>query len=363
MGPALAAAGASDATGREFILAAAAGYTLMGRVAAPYGPMQARGWMSSGFWGPGGGAATAARLMRLDAEETAAAISLGASAATGPFQYFYDQTEDRRLVVARAASSAVGAAHLARLGEHGAAHAYEGPAGLFKLADPKVVVDPVAIAANFSRLEGPLYLYPKFYSASSSILPTLEGFARLERAGQLPRSGISAVVLRESPVRGAVLAAKLAKFEEPRNLIGARMNYAFMTALYLLRGDAGPDAVTEATLTDADVIGLAREVTFEPIDDSMPASVVVRYRDGRQIVVPPNIIDITGPAPFAAEARQAKFALLTKSLGPARSQRLKTLAAELPQATSMRAWAADVDAVLRGPQAAPVRCGPAARSR
>jgi hypothetical protein len=74
------------------------------------------------------------------------------------------------------------------------------------------------------------------------------------------------------------------------------MNYAFMTALYLLRGDAGPDAVTEATLTDADVIGLAREVTFEPIDDSMPASVVVRYRDGRQIVVPPNIIDITGPA-------------------------------------------------------------------
>lgn len=346
MGPALASAAAADATGAEFLLSAAVGYTLMGRVAAPFGPLQPRGWMSSGVWGSGAGAAVAARAFRLDAGKSGQAVALGAAAGGGPFQYYYDQTEDKRLVVARAAVAGVGAARLAELGEHGSPRIYEGVAGLFHNIDSKVIVETDRIAKGLAALEGPLYLYPKFYAASSSILPALEGLARAERSGTLRREGVVGVTLREGRTRGRVVAAKLSNFEPPETIIGAKLNWAFMVALYLVRGEAALDRVGPATLRDPEVLRLAQRIDFEPIDDSLPASVVVRYADGRHLVVEPNIIDTKQPAPFAAEARIAKFERLTAALSPGSRRELKRLADTVDSAQSMRTWIRAVDRAL-----------------
>lgn len=346
MGPALAAAGAAGASGRRFLAGSAAGYTVMGRLAAPFGPLQPRGWMSSGIWGPGAGAAAAASISRLDAKQSGHAISLGASAANGPFQYFYDQTDDKRIVVARSAAGAIEGVQLAARGEHGARAIYEGQAGLFALIDPKVPVDTNALTADFARLEGPLYLYPKFFSASSSIIPTLEGIARLEATGVPAREGVTGVTLREGRVRGAVVAVKLKDFVPPKSEIGAKTNFAFMTALYLITGNAGAGAITPQSLSDQRVLALARRVTYEPIDDALKASVVLKYADGSERIVDPVIIDPAQPAPFEPALRERKFRELTAQLGDARRERLRALVLELPRFANMREWLRRVDIEL-----------------
>lgn len=349
LGPALASAAAADSDGRTFLAAAAAGYTLVGRLSAPFGPMQPRGWMSAGWWGPGAGAAIAARLRGLDAVRTGHAVALGAGAAGGPFQYFFDQTEDKRLVVARAARAAVEAAALAAGGEHGAPQIYEGRAGVFRLADPKVAISPELVMADFDRLEGPLWIYPKFFSASTSVIPALEALARTERDGGLRRDGLTAVELRGPARETSVIAPKLARFEPPTTVIGAKLNWAFMVALYLVRGEAGPDSVSADALRDPAVLRLATATRFVA-DESLPrAAIVLRYADGTERMVRNDGFDPRQPPPFEADLRRLKFDTLTSDLPKERRAALRAHVETLPKARSMRAWVRQLDTLLSAP--------------
>jgi 2-methylcitrate dehydratase PrpD len=88
--PALAIAEARGCTGRDLLVAFAAGLEMVVRVGAGmrYKSMRARGWHSPGVIGPFGGAAAAAVLMRLDAKRTRDALSLAGTQAAGTFAHW-----------------------------------------------------------------------------------------------------------------------------------------------------------------------------------------------------------------------------------------------------------------------------------
>jgi 2-methylcitrate dehydratase PrpD len=88
--PALAIAEARACTGRELLVAFAAGLETVVRVGAGmrYKSMRARGWHSPGVIGPFGGAAAAASLMRLDAKRTRDALSLAGTQSAGTFAHW-----------------------------------------------------------------------------------------------------------------------------------------------------------------------------------------------------------------------------------------------------------------------------------
>lgn len=343
MSTALAMADALDQSGLAFLRSAALGYTLQGRLAAPQGPTQGRGWMASGVWGPPAAGAMAADALGLTAEQIASALALAASASGGSFQYFHDQTEEKRLVVARAARSAVEAALLARSGESGARHILEGPAGLYRLFGGKDGVLPTAeaLAADLGRLEGPLFIHPKFFAASQSIIPTLDGIAA-DLPG-LKVDDIEGFTLRGDATWAPVLADKINRFEPPRTRIGAMMNFSYVLGLVMVHGTALPGDY--ADLPDAGAVAFARKGRFELDPEAAVLRIEFRMKDGRVLSSQARYPGPKDLAPLEAPRRLAKFNALTGRIDPERRAALLEACRALPGEPSMRRWVSRVQSL------------------
>lgn len=347
-GAALAATQANRGDGHSFATSLATGYSVQGALAAAYGPLQPR-FMTSGVWGAPGAASATANSFGLNAEQSAAAISLSASAAGGPFQYFYDQTEDKRIIIARAARSGVEAAWLARAGEHGAPAMLEGRAGLYASLDPERVqgLDTQQIVASAARLDGPLYLYPKFFAASSSIIPFLEAMAPIWAERNLSANDVAHFTLSAEPAWARVLADKIIHFEPPASAIGAKLNFAFVIALYMSRGSAAPQDYTDATLADAAILDLARRARFEELPVGAGTRLSITLRSGEVLRIEPNRIDPAVAAPEALFLREGKFDQLTARLSTRDREALRLLGEHALEARSMLEWSRQVDRILR----------------
>ena len=196
----LAVAEHQRSSGRDLILATAIAYSVNGRLAASLDRLQGLGFMPSSVVGGGGSAAAAAKLMKLPAAQVLAALAMGISGGGGLFQYYFDQTEDKKLHVARTARFGVEVADLARGGWKGPSNIVEGVSGLVPsyLRGTGRAMDFAGMKRNFAQLEGPLYVSPKFTSCSSSIGPFIDALdpiykreklkaEDIERFGQLER--------------------------------------------------------------------------------------------------------------------------------------------------------------------------------
>src|SRR5437763_16104978 len=87
MPPALAIAERAGASGRNLMVAIAAGCEVTTRIGLglDYPIFRAKGWHGPGVLGPFGAAAAGGRLRRFDAEASAKAFGLAGSQAGGPF--------------------------------------------------------------------------------------------------------------------------------------------------------------------------------------------------------------------------------------------------------------------------------------
>jgi 2-methylcitrate dehydratase PrpD len=311
MGPALAMAERQHASGKEFLLSLALGYTVLGRLAEPLGPLQLKGYMSSGVWGPSSSAAVSAKLLKLDGSATANAISIAASAGGGSFQYFYDQTEEKRLIVSRAARAGVEAALLACKGDVGAKRIFEGQAGLYRLYGGEKVsqIDFAKISENFTALEGLLRIYPKFYAASASIIPFLETMP----ARRIDPASIEHFIIRGNGDAARIYEAKLEGYVPPKTLIGAKTSLSFVLALYLTRGSADPFDFRPETLTNPAINALAAKGRFE-LMDSKATELVITLKSGETITIIPYQSDGSKTEPLMREARLAKYRSLTREM-------------------------------------------------
>ena len=349
MGPALAMAQAQRVSGRDFLLGLSVGYTVLGRLAAPLGPMQPRGFMSSGVWGPAASAAVSARMLNMDGVATANAIALASSAGGGSFQYFYDQTQDKRMVVARAARAGVEATMLACRGETGAARIFEGHAGLYPVLggpDGKSI-DSAPITAGFDALEGPLRLVPKFYAASASIIPTLDALAQTPKERKIKAEDVDHIVLRGGPSIAGIYQSKLDAYTPPPSKIGAKLNYAFVVALYLIKGSAEAGGFTDKALVDPAINNLARRIRFE-LTAEIPATLTIVPKSGIPLVLTPVESDSRQTEPVMLEARMAKFRSLTRhTLDDRQRAWLFSEVEKLDQVPDMAAWLARVERVLQ----------------
>jgi 2-methylcitrate dehydratase PrpD len=344
MGPALAMAEREHVSGKDFLLSLAVGYTVLGRLAEPLGPLQLKGYMSSGVWGPSASAAVSAKLLRLDGTATANAIAIAAGAGGGSFQYFYDQTEEKRLIVARASRAGVEAALLSCTGEVGAKRIFEGQAGLYRLfgGDKATSIDPAKVTANFAALEGPLRLYPKFYAASASIIPFLES---------MPSERIDPATIDYYTVRGnadaaRIYKAKLDAYAAPQTQIGAKTSLGFVLALYLIRGGADPFDFTPDTLADPAINALAAQGRFEALE-SPATELVITLKSGETIKIRPYQSDGSETEPLMREARMAKFRSLTRN-ALTDADRAKIIAAveRLASVRDMATWVHDVERLI-----------------
>ena len=128
----IATAEGEGRSGQELLTAIIAGYEVQCRVARDFIPStQARGYRSSPTYGILGCAATAAKLMRLDATQTMNAIALAASFAGSLIEGQRTGVVDADFAEAQAARNGMWAATLAARGFAGAPTALEGDGGFY----------------------------------------------------------------------------------------------------------------------------------------------------------------------------------------------------------------------------------------
>ncbi len=129
---AVATAEGEGRSGRDLLVAVAAGYEVQCRCARDFLPStNARGFRSSPTYGILGCAATTAKLLGLDADATANAIALAASFAGSLIEGQRVGAMDADFAEAQAARNGIWAASLAAQGFRGAATALEGDGGFY----------------------------------------------------------------------------------------------------------------------------------------------------------------------------------------------------------------------------------------
>lgn len=337
-------------TGRDLILATAIAYSVNGRLAAPLNRLQGLGFMPSSVVGGGGSAAAAAKLMKLSAAETQAAIALGIAGGGGLFQYYFDQTEEKKLHVARSTRLGVESAMLAAKGWKGPAHVVEGASGLLPsyLRDTGRPMDYAAMKRNVGEFEGPLYVFPKFTSTSSSIGPFLDAIDPIYKREKLKASDIARfVIVREWPKDGP-FAQKILHFEAPHTIVGAQLNMNYAIALYLHRGTASVYDFTEEALRDKAVLELAARAGYEQVPETSEFTVRLILRNGRTVEAPFRYSRGLKPEPEMVDRRLEKFASLTKDrlTESARSQVIE-MVDKLESVGDVADWTAAIHRLFR----------------
>lgn len=267
--PALLAVGEQlGSTGAELVEALVAGYEAAGALSQGFAPRTTkRGFRASGLYGGFGAAAAVCRLLRLDAAETANALGIVASMASGTNQTWVAGTDEWQYQVGQAARNGVLAARLAQVGGRGASDALEGVAGFY----PAFMGDLKGVAAAGTDLGSTwrtLAVTYKPYPVCAILqAPVMEAISLVEEH-ELEGDEVVAVRLALCPAEAAYPGTDSTG---PFGGIGGTlMSAQFCLAVAMSqRGIKGSDL---QRVDDPALLGLAQRVSVIPDDSLGPRS-------------------------------------------------------------------------------------------
>jgi 2-methylcitrate dehydratase PrpD len=308
--PAAAAlAEARGATGRELLTAVIAGNEVVTRIGmATPGAFHARGFHPTAICGIFGATAAAARLSGLSVADTASALGIAGSMASGLFAYLDDATATKPIHPAWAAHGALVAARLAALGAEGPPGVLEGRFGLYHaFVDTRIDLEP-QLADLGERWETPRIAF-KAFPACHFIHGSLGATASL---GEVDLDEVEDILVTV-PEAGVSLVLEPAESKvAPRTDYEGKFSLQYSTAAMLVHGSVGLTTYTPEALADERVLGLAGKVRYETKEyasypAAFPGGVRIALRDGRtleadlpyQLGAPEN--------PMSAEQVRAKF--------------------------------------------------------
>jgi 2-methylcitrate dehydratase PrpD len=279
---ALAVAEHRRSTGRDLLTAVVAGYQAQ---AASVGPIHkgtlTLGWHGTKVGGVFGAAAAAAKLLGLGAAQTAHALSVAASDASGTMEYDQSGGEVKRLHAGSASRSGVQAALLAELGMTGPSAIFEGKRGIYKLfGDGRAPDIDRFWDGHFHILDTMFKLYP----AVGTVHAPLNALAELMQQwnfGADDVEGIDVGLAEWAIPHGAAIT-------RPSDSLGAQFSLAFSLALRLVeRSNDIQLYLDPLRWSDPRILAVADKVKphairFEPGACELGAEVQVRLRSGER---------------------------------------------------------------------------------
>jgi 2-methylcitrate dehydratase PrpD len=288
----LALAESRPTTGEEVLTALAVGTDLVCRLglALRSDPAE-RGWYPPVLLQAFGAAASASRLLGLDATATLDALSLTLAQVTGTSE----MTRGARSVVrgvrdAFGAQAGVRAAQLAAAGVAGFDQPFEGEAGLYALYSDGLY-EPAEILDDLGRrYEGARLTYKPWPSCRGTHA-AIEA-ALLMRADGLVADDIVDVLVVGAPLN-RMLCVPVEQRRKPTTAIDAKFSLPFTVGRAIVHGEVGLDAFTPGALRDPAVLAVAQRVRYQVDPDDSPGAVTrcrleVRTGSGtRSVVVDP----------------------------------------------------------------------------
>jgi 2-methylcitrate dehydratase PrpD len=308
--PAAAAlAEARGATGRELLTAVIAGNEIVTRIGmATPGAFHARGFHPTAICGIFGATAAAARLGGLSVADTASALGIAGSMASGLFAYLDDATATKPIHPAWAAHGALVAARLASLGAEGPPGVLEGRFGLYHaFVDTRIDLEP-QLADLGERWETPRIAFKPF-PACHFIHGSLGATASL---GEVDPDEVEDILVTVPEAGVSLVLEPAASKIAPRTDYEGKFSLQYSTAAMLVHGRVGLATYTPEALADERVLALTRKVRYETKEyasypAAFPGGVRISLRDGRtldadfpyQLGAPEN--------PMSADQVRAKF--------------------------------------------------------
>lgn len=276
---AFALAEREGASGPRLVEAIVAGYEVIVRMAITLGVPHNNWWHATGTAGAIGAAAAAARLLGLDAEQSAAALGLGATQGAGVI----DGTEGKALAAkhfhgAKAAQNGIWAALLARRGFLGSRTAIEGEWGFLRAFCKG---DEREQGALLDRLGEEWYILrtiSKPFACCLSSHAGIHALLALVRRHDLRADQIEAIEAYTNPGSYYMI-----RNPDPRDELQAKFSLPFCLAAAVVHQDVGYRAFEDAILFDPAIRGLMGRVTLQtqPTMGRIETLVRVRTRDGR----------------------------------------------------------------------------------
>ena len=345
----LALAEDRDMTGKQLIDAYIVGLQIIGRVGQGVNPFHRnRGWHATATVGTVGSAAGCARLLGLNADETAHAISIATSMCGGFMSQFGTMTKP--LHAGLAASAAVKAALFAQAGITAGDQTLHGGNGMGTL-----MVGPDVESLRASMVGKAEYGQTVSFATKDIGLPLMiEEFGlkvkRFPNCGSLHRSldgllalkdkhGFRAGDVAEVFVRAPASHLRNLKFERPINSMQAKFSLEYGMAVGLLRGKAGLAEYIDDIIMNADIqalLPITRKEYVEKMESEFPTEVHVTLRDGSSFSVSVDMPLGSTAAPLTNEQLSTKFEACTENYIEAeKSLNIKNMLARLGENQSI----------------------------
>jgi 2-methylcitrate dehydratase PrpD len=343
MGAALAVAEARGSSGADLLTAIVLGYEVLCRVGRDFDQViTARGFRAASVFGGFGAAASAGKLLRLNAGEITNGLGLMANMTGGLTQVWREGSPEGSLQMGFAARNGLSAMRAAGLGAGAARQVLEGSAGLYK-AYAGATTAPVEALAGLGEDWQICEATVKPLPVCAILQGPVAAFLDLAGERNLKADEIAHVEVALNPFEADYAGID---FGGPfASSIATKMSTQFSIGLALTDGRITPDGL--ARVADAAVLDVARRVSVKR-DASIPnrlSRVVVTLGSGETLST--SVDTPVGRPSFAEVATFARGLAPEMETSEATVDRLIEAVAGLERA-------GDVHALI----AAAVACGP-----
>lgn len=308
---------AGGCDGRSFLCAIAAGYEIGARIGAAAGPgLLLGGFHPQGTTGVFASAATAARMLALDAAAAGHTLGIAGSLGAG-LMAAQEGAMVKRLHSGRAAETGLRAALLAQNGFTGIDDVVEAGYGGFIAAHSATPAPDRLLDGLGEDWEIPKTGY-KPHATVTSIHACLDALAEIRREhalGVADMARIDAFVSTPTHVHCAWPY-------HAQSVTAAQMNIYYGLAVMALDGEAFVRQFTEARIADAEIMDLTRRITatIDPAIDALgpahrhTARIAVTTTDGRQFEKRVSARKGSAENPLTNAEVEAKFRALTDEI-------------------------------------------------
>jgi 2-methylcitrate dehydratase PrpD len=266
----IATAEAHKLDGPQTLVGLAVGGELMCRL----GLLAQKGVHAAGFHptavlGAMGATAGVAAALRLTPEQTANALGIAGSMASGIIEYLADGTWTKRMHAGWAAQSGIRAASMARAGFTGPATVFEGTHGLLHGFAPSVTPEFETLGGELGTSWHVARTAFKPYACGTMTQPFIDCAKRL--GDRVDVKDIVALHCRVGEGTVHRLWEPIELKRSPPNPYAAKFSTPYCIAVGFLRGNAGLAEFTDEAVADSAVLDLARRVSYEiDPDDEYP---------------------------------------------------------------------------------------------
>jgi 2-methylcitrate dehydratase PrpD len=235
-----------------------------------------RGWHITGTAGVFGAAAAVGRLRGLEPRRMSWAMGIAGTQSSGLREMF--GTMCKSFHPGRAAQNGAAAAFLAEAGFDSSQRVIEAPRGFAHVLSTKQDFNEITEGLG-KRWEAELNTYKPF-ACGIVIHPVIDGCCQIHREFHPSARVIERVELRTHP-----LVLELTGKREPKTGLEGKFSVYHAAACALLRGDGSPEAFTDDSVADPEMVALRARVrvAVDPAVHEAAADIVVTLSDGRRL--------------------------------------------------------------------------------